>query len=539
MFELKNKGLADLPVNIIAAGIVGIMLTAAFLGYNLYSNITKKVSMMRLAQVLIAEEIERVRTVSYDDVLKIEKPNGKLKNGFVREVVLGKEYREDIGNSVLKHKPVTINVYDSESSYFPLVSVRTEKVSRWYKSGTFDTSNMGVYDETGEQHKGTIKKTGNGTGYVFLKKGAKVNGDVEIYDETNGDVYIYNSIGSPSKKTVIRHIGSSTSSGYIRLSPSCKVDGTVTLENSSNGGLIIENNLQDGMSISKGGKGTGYLKLESGSWLSSDIKVTNESSGPIVLRGKLYYSSQINRTGSGDGLLVLDNSFNLSPKKVLDIEMNDFGSVKLTGSFASNVICYSSKTNKLLTLSGSKLKESGKLTIVNDSNAALTFEGTTSDKCRLTYIGSGTGYCSFKGTLEGNGVIENDTKGHIILYQNVVLHNDKKIKKTGGGVGFLELNNILQGNFTFDSDWYGYFETYGGWDSTLNKTRIPIFYDGAYIYAKGKGYARACIVTGVQVLGRLTFDVTANPTKGFWIARHNNASTGGEDLILPDGYIFK
>ena len=68
--------------------------------------------------------------------------------------------------------------------------------------------------------------------------------------------------------------------------------------------------------------------------------------------------------------------------------------------------------------------------------------------------------------------------------------------------------------------------------------RTPVFCDGAYICARGKGLSRLALVYGLQVLGRATFDVSAHPTRGFWLGQYDQ-SDGVYDLILPDGYEIK
>lgn len=506
-----RKAFAELPVAVMSAALIGTVIVTSAAGYNLYDSAAEKVSQLRMARALADDETERIRSAGYDDIVKIEKPNGKLQNGYVKEIALGKEYREDIGNSVLKHKPVTINVYDAESNLFPLVSIKTEKVSRWYKSGTFDKSNNGIYDETGEQHKGTIKKTGNGTGYVFLKKGAKVNGDVEIYDETNGDIYISNSIGTPGKKTLVRHVGPATASGYIRLAEGCKINGTVTLENSSNGGLIIETNLQDGMSISKTGTGTGYLKLESGSWVGKKVKVSNESSGAIILKGNLYSESTINRTGNSDGLLITNKNFSLTSKSTLNIEMDNSGKVELSSQFKSCNMYYSSNTNKTLALNWANLGDN--IRFINNSNGKLKFDGTIPDNGEIIYCGTGSGYLSFAGIIEGKGIIENNTKGNINIDPKTILHNGKRILKIGGGTGYLDIgwNIDLKGDLTLDHDGSGYFIISGNINATTKEPFYPSFVDGAYIKVIGKNYGGTQLGCNSDILGTVIFDYRNNP----------------------------
>ena len=529
-----KQGFVELPVAVMSAALIGTVIVMSAAGYNLYDSAAGKVSQLRMARALADDEAERIRSAGYDDVVKIEKPNGKLSNGYVKEIALGKEYREDIGNSVLKHKPVIINVYDSESSFFPLVSVKTEKVSRWYKSGTFDTSNMGVYDETGEQHKGSIKKTGNGTGYVFLKKGAKVNGEVEIYDETNGDIYISNSIGTSGKKTLIRHVGPATGSGYIRLADSCTINGTVTLENSSNGGLIIETNIPDGTHIAKLGSGTGYLKLAKGSSLGKNVKVTNESAGPIVVNKNLNNNSHLIRTGTSDGLLIMNGYIN----GIVEVHMDIAGNVNMNYTFSNKtIINYESNTNKGLNISGSRV--GGTVTIVNDSLGQLIMGGTMTNGCKLKVSGIGNGDIKMYGIVEGLANIINDTDGYILIHESVKILDGKTFKKIGGGNGYMQLSvGTFLGDFTLDSDWSGFFVCTGGRDSVAGIIRTPVFCDGAYICARGKGLSRLALVYGLQVLGKATFDVSAHPTRGFWLGQYDQ-SDGVYDLILPDGYEIK
>ena len=529
-----KQGFVELPVAVMSAALIGTVIVTSAAGYNLYDSAAGKVSQLRMARALADDEAERIRSAGYDDVVKIEKPNGKLQNGYVKEIALGKEYREDIGNSVLKHKPVIINVYDSESSFFPLVSVKTEKVSRWYKSGTFDTSNMGVYDETSEQHKGSIKKTGNGTGYVFLKKGAKVNGEVEIYDETNGDIYISNSIGTSGKKTLIRHVGPSTGSGYIRLAESCTINGTVTLENSSNGGLIIETNISDGTHIAKLGSGTGYLRLAKGSSLGKNVKVTNESAGPIVVNKYLSNNSHLIRTGTSDSLLIMNGYINGTVEAHMDVA----GNVEMEDTFSDKTtINYESNTNKSLNISGSRIK--GSITIVNDSLGQLIMKGTMTDNCKLKVSGIGNGAVKMYGIVEGSANIINDTDGYILIHEPVKILDGKTFKKIGSGNGYMQLSQgTFLGDFTLDSDWPGFFICYGGMDSLAGKFRVPIFSDGTYICARGKGLNRLALVYGLQVLGRATFDVSDHPTRGFWLGNYDQ-SGAVYDLIMPDGYEIK
>ena len=534
--DSSRKAFAELPVAVMSAALIGTIIVTSAAGYNLYDSAAGKVSQLRMARALADDEAERIRSAGYDDVVKIEKPNGKLSNGYVKEIALGKEYREDIGNSVLKHKPVTINVYDSESSFFPLASVKTEKVSRWYKSGTFDKSDNGIYDETGEQHKGSIKKTGTGTGYVFLKKGAKVNGDVEIYNETNGDIYIYNSIGSSSGKTVIKHVGSSTASGYIRLNPSCVINGTVTLENTSNGGMILENKIPQGAYISKTGSGTGYLKLTSTADISNNkITINNESSGAIIINGTMYSNSILNRTGTSDSLLTLANNSSIRPNRTVNIEMNDSGSVYLEGTFYNNNIFYSSNSNKQLLLRGGSLKENSRF--INNSKGNLKFYGTILNNGVLHYYGSGAGYLSFSGTVEGQGIVENNTRGYIVVASAVSLKDNKKIIKTGGGTGYLEIAAYtdLKGDFTLDSDSTGYCRFWGSTNLTTQIPQYPSIADGAYIKMVGKNYGGVQFIYNCDVLGSVNLDFTAKPSLYiFWGSTPYSAAR----TELKDGFTY-
>ena len=532
-----KQGFAELPIAVMSAALIGTVIVTSAAGYNLYDSAAGKVSQLRMARALADDEAERIRSAGYDDVVKIEKPNGKLSNGYIKEVALGKEYREDIGNSVLKHKPVIINLYDSESSYFPLVSVRIDKVSRWYKSGTFDKSEGGIYDETGEVHKGSIKKTGNGTGYVFLKKGAKVNGDVEIYDETNGDIYISNSIGKPGEKTVIRHVGPATGSGYIRLAEGCKINGTVTLENSSNGGLIIETNIPDGTHIAKLGNGTGYLKIEQSAFIGKNVVINNESSGPIIIRknSSIYTNSKINRTGNSDSILIIDNNCSIQ-NKTINIEMNNSGKVTLTSSFKTDkYIYYSSSTNKSLTLNGYNLGNS--IRLINNSNGALQYQGKAPDDSELTYCGIGTGYLKFAGKLERKGTIENNTQGYILIGSETILHDSKKITKTGGGTGYLEISSYvdLKGDFTLDNDGSGYCRFYGSTNPTTQIRQFPSIADGAYIKVTGGNYGGIQFIYNCDILGDVNLNFSQKPSKYiFW----GNSVNSAARKVLKDGYTY-
>ena len=528
-----KQGFAELPIAVMSAALIGTVIVTSAAGYNLYDSAAGKVSQLRMARALADDEAERIRSAGYDDVVKIEKPNGKLSNGYVKEVALGKEYREDIGNSVLKHKPVTIKVYDSEASFFPLVSVKTEKVSRWYKSGTFDKSNNGIYDETGEQHKGSIKKTGNGTGYVFLKKGAKVNGDVEIYDETNGDIYISNSIGKPGEKTVIRHVGPSTGSGYIRLAESCTINGTVTLENSSNGGMIIETAIPRNAYIAKLGSGTGFLRFSASSHIGQNVKVTNSSSGPIVVNDSLMNDCHLTRSGASDDLLSVDAVL----YGTVGIDMIDAGKVTLTGYYYAenaSVVHYSSPQRKSLSVSGNAI--AGNLYIENNSNGKVIADPKTTDGSRFVLSGSGTGYFSLSCVLNGTAYLVNETPGYISMSRAVDFPAGKTIKKTGGGSGYLAFyGGILKGDFTLDSDWSG--EIFAeNWDEyAIGLLRKPVFADGAYLYYRGASSGRSRLFAGLQVLGRL--NVYASTTNKSWdIGNYLNASAGYVDAILKAGY---
>ena len=529
-----TQGFAELPIVVMSAALVGTVIVTSAAGYNLYDGAAEKVSQLRMARALAADEAERIRSAGYDDVVKIEKLNGKLSNGYVKEIVLEKEYREDIGNSVLKHKPVIINLYDSESSYFPLVSVRIDKVSRWYKSGTFDKSNTGIYDETGEQHNGSIKKTGNGTGYVFLRKGAKINGDVEIYDETNGDIYISNSIGTSGKKTLIRHVGPSTGSGYIRLADSCTINGTVTLENSSNGGLIIETSIPRNAYIAKLGSGTGFLRLSGSSHIGQNVKVTNGSSGPIVINnGSLMNDCHLTRSGASDDLLSVDAVLYGN----VGVDMVDAGKVTLTGYYYAenaSVVHYSSPQRKSLSVSGNAI--AGNLYIENNSNGKVIADPKTTDGSRFVLSGSGTGYFSLSCVLNGTAYLVNETPGYIDMWRAVDFPAGKTIKKTGGGSGYLAFyGGILKGDFTLDSDWSG--EIFAeNWDEyAIGLLRKPVFAHGAYLYYRGASSGRSRLFAGLQVLGRL--NVYASTTNKSWdVGNYFNASAGYVDLILKDGY---
>ena len=532
--KTKENGFAQLPVTVLSVALIAAVMLTSVVGYNLYDGAANKAAQLRMARVLAEDEAERIRSAGYDDIIKIEKPDGKLQNGYVKEIALGKEYREDIGNSVLKHKPVTINVYDSESSFFPLVSIKTEKVSRWYKSGTFDKSDGGIYDETGEEHKGSIKKTGNGTGYVFLKKGAKINGDVEIYDETNGDIYIYNSIGTPGKKTVIRHVGPATASGYIRLAQGCTINGTVTLENSSNGGLIIEAKIPTNAYIGKLGSGTGYLRLSSTSNIGQNVKVTNESSGPIVINnGSLMTNCHLIRSGASDELLTVDGIL----YGTVGIDMVDSGKITLQGYFYTDnntVVHYSSPKRKSLKVNGGSI--AGHLYIENNSSGTVTASPKTTDGSRFVLNGNGTGSFSLGCVLDGTAYLVNETSGYIAVTRSVEFPSGKTIKKIGGGSGYLAFNGgILKGDITLDSDWSGEIFSENFTETTVGLLRQPVFADGAYLYYRGASSGRSRYCGGVQVMGRV--NVHASTTVKSWdVGRYLNGAEGYIDTILKDGY---
>ena len=534
-FLTLRKGIVNLPLAIFSVMLVSLLSGSMFFGHNIYGSVMAKISAIKVARQLAANEMDRIRAVSYDDVSKEELAKIDSTGSFYREIVLGKEYREDIGNTVMKHKPVTLNIYGSPDSLFPLVSVKIEKVSRWYKSGSFDKSDGGIYDETGEQHKGTIKKTGKGTGYVFLKKDARVNGDVEIYDETNGDVYIYNSIGTPSGKTVIRHIGPSTSSGYIRLTESCSVSGTVILENSSNGGMIIDTALKDGTKVSKLGTGTGYLRLAKGCSLGTDVSVTNNSSGAIVVNGTLENLSVLTRNGSSDGLLIVNGRV----RGNVGIDMEESGKFYMNGTFYDGTkVAYKSASNKSLTLNGSKV--SGSSYFVNDSSGNVEFTGTISDGGSFIVSGSGNGKTFMGGKVEGTAYIINDTSGYISVSSRITIRDGKTIRKIGGGSGYLELSFAdLRGSFTLDSDWYGQFVSEGGTDPGMQALRYPVIYDGVYVYARGKGLGRLRFSWGLDVLGRVNIDVSGSPKSSWNAGNYNNPQSGNVSQVLRDGYTYK
>ena len=530
-FFTLRKGIVNLPAAIFSVVLVSLVSGSMFFGHNIYNSVMAKISTVKVARQLAANETDRIRAVSYDDVLKEELAKIDSTGSFYREIVLGKEYREDIGNTVMKHKPVTVNIYGSPDSLFPLVSVKTEKVSRWYKSGSFDKSDGGIYDETGEQHKGTIRKTGNGTGYVFLKKGAQVNGDVEIYDETNGDVYIYNSIGTPSGKTVIRHIGPSTSSGYIRLTESCSVSGTVTLENSSNGGMIIETALKNGSKISKLGTGTGYLRLADGCTIGTNVSITNNSAGAIIINKILSNNSHLSRIGSSDSLLVMNGTINGSIK----IQMDNSGKLTLKGTFNNgNNINYSSKTNKSLSLQGNDL--SGNNYFVNDSMANVEFYGVMKDQGKFIVGGTGNGKIYMGSELKGTAYVVNNTNGYIKI-ECKPIPDMAVIKKLGLGDGHLCLNYnaVLKGSFTYECDGSGFMEAYSYPDYVLNTPRYPVFSDGVYIKVLGPFSNEIRFAGGSQVLGRVIIDTTNAPNRFYGFGRNS----GEKDIILQDGYIYK
>ena len=534
-FLVLRKGMVNLPAVIFSVVLVSLVSGSMFFGHNIYGSVMANISMVKVARQLAANETDRIRAVSYDDVSKKELAKIDSTGSFYREIVLGKEYREDIGNTVMKHKPVTVNIYGSPDSLFPLVSVKTEKVSRWYKSGSFDKSDGGIYDETGEQHKGTIKKTGKGTGYVFLKKGAQVNGDVEIYDETNGDVYIYNSIGTPSGKTVIRHIGPSTSSGYIRLTESCSVSGTVTLENSSNGGMIIETALKNGTYIKKSGNGTGYLKLVGGS-VVSNTEIYNESGGAVLVKGTLSNGSVLWRSGNSDSLLTLNGRVDGK----LSVEMNNSGKVVLNDKFADGTnLFYSSNTNKGLTLSGTNIR--GSVRLINNSFGLLSVYGSMADGCELSSIGSGSGAVYMNGIVEGKVTIQNDTNGFIRSY--TCFHNGKTIRKLGGGTGYLEFADSsvrIDGDFTLDNDGSGYVRFWGYGNGTTNRTEFPEAYDGAYIYSRGGNYGGFQFVGDCDILGRINLDFSRSPsTYTYWGRYAKGLSDALVRTVLENGYSYK
>lgn len=539
IFQLKKfNGVAFLPSMLLACGIIGCLSLSIPLGFNLYEKALSKVSSIRVAQQLADNELDRIRAVEYDDVVKVERVSDSNLLGYYKEVMLGKEYREDIGNTVMKHKPVTVNIYASVDDSFPLVSVKTEKVSRWYKSGTFDNSNLGVYDETGEQHKGTIKKTGNGTGYVFLKKGAKVNGDVEIYDETNGDFYIYNSVGTASEKTVIRRIGSIGSSGYISLLPSCHISGIVTLENISNGGLIIERDLKNNTYIKKAGAGTGYLKIAKGKALAGKYEFYNDSAGPIILNGVVYSGAPIIRKGDSDSLLSLNGTVS-GP---LDLNLNGSGRVNLYDTMTPDTtVNYFCNTNKALNIYGcSKIK--GNISVNNTSHGNVSLISCSmSDGAVLNVSGIGKGSLKIysAGVVERKFNVINDTDGGIELSN--VLHDGKTLKKLGGGIGILSLQDGIKmaGDFTFDYDGVGSFSVFRGWESITNSYRIPYLADGAYINFKGGSFSGGRLMRGVQVLGRVDIDTSANPYAYFSRGVYMNPYDKFADVIIADGAKFK
>lgn len=106
--------------------------------------------------------------------------------------------------------------------------------------------------------------------------------------------------------------------------------------------------------------------------------------------------------------------------------------------------------------------------------------------------------------------------GYILIRESVKILDGKTFKKIGDGNGYMELSTgTFLGDFTLDSDWAGYFTCYGGMDSVAGIIRIPVFCDGAYVCARGKGLNRLALVYGLQVLGRATFDVSAHPTRVF------------------------
>lgn len=533
MKDLKSvhRGVASIPSAVLASFIIGLASITTFKSINVVDNIVNKVGDIRVAQQVAQSEMERIRTLSYNDVIKLENVPAEEVSGFTKELVLGKEYREDIANTVMKHKPFTVKIFKSGVD-IPLVTIKGEKTSRWYKSGSFDNSNLGIYDETEMTHAGTVRKTGYGTGYVFLKKGAQVNGDVEIYDETNGDVYIYNSIGSASSNTVIRHVGPSTSSGYIRLSPSCTISGTVTLENSSNGGMIIENNLKN-VSVSKQGNGTGYLMLSKGSTIGGSVKVYNESAGAILVNGTLSNGSVLKRTGDSDGLLVVNGNI----RGTVVVNMEKSGKVTMNGTcYDGTVINYLSETNKSLVISTSNV--SGNVSFVNNGQSTLEFTGKITDGCKLNASGIGSGIVQMSGQVMGNAYIVNDTSGSIMCAASI--NDGKTLKKIGGGVGFLSLDRYtkLEGDFTVDFNGYGFFRIYGGTDRLAGYVRGPVFYDGTYFQVLDYLYNEVRLNFGVIVQGKVTLNTRNNPYRYIGFGKYQNVTENFVDLVLPDGYVY-
>lgn len=530
-FKSVHRGVASIPSAILASFIIGLASITTFKSINVVDNIVNKVGDIRVAQQVAQSEMERIRTLNYNDVIKLEKVPAEEVTGFVKELVLEKEYREDIANTVMKHKPFALKIFKSGID-IPLVTIKGEKTSRWYKSGSFDNSDMGIYDETGIVHAGSIRKTGYGTGYVFLKKGSQINGNIEIYDETNGDIYIYNSLGSASADTLIRHIGPSTSSGYIKLAPSCTVSGTVTFENSSNGGMIIENSLRN-VKISKTGNGTGYLMLSKGSSVGGNVEVYNESGGSIVLKGTLADGCVLRRTGNSEGLLTINGTV----RGNVTINMEDSGKVNINGTcYDGTNITYKSGTNKSLTLTASNIR--GNVSIFNNSMGTLTVNNKMSDGSILNVSGTGIGSNYMYGVVDGTVNLVNNTSGYMSI--SVPIKSGKTVTKTGGGSGYLEIaSGILEGDFTLDSDGSGRFYFSRGYEYELGQYRQPWLADGVYVKIRGKiiGFSRFWV--GVQAFGYMDIDVTNNPLTNLSWGYYQNGYNNYSDYIVQDGYRYR
>ncbi len=526
-----RKGVASMPIVIIASCLTGLISYSVFKGVLSFGNAAIKIDEMRVAQQIAANEIDRIRAVNYDSIVAVEKTKSDDAEGYYKEIILSKEYREDLGNTTMKHKPIVVNIY-KDDSFLPLVTLRGDKVSRWYHSGSFDDSDNGIYDETDTTHEGSIHKTGPGTGYVFLKKGSSIDGEVEIYDETNGDIYIYNSLGTASSKTVIKHIGPSTSSGYIRLAETCTVSGTVTFENSSNGGIIAEGNLNN-VNIIKRGNGLGYLLLGKNSKINGTVQVYNESDGAIVVNGTIADGAALTRTGSSESLLIINGNITGN----VTINMDNSGKVTITGPCKDNLkVNYSSSTNKPLLLSAYKV--SGNVNFVNSSKGAIEFSGTMTNGCSLNVSGKGDGtlYILKNAVIKKRASIVNDTSGYISLDMDI--KDNAVIRKLGSNIGSMSISSsvIFEGSFTLYSDGSGYYSSFGNFDVSVNDWRMPIFADGAYIYVKGSQYGIVRFVDSIKVLGRVNVDVSKNPYKSLYVSTYGNGNLNYN--VIPDGYTY-
>lgn len=537
---MKYKGFTNLPVIIVAAFLIGSVSVSVAKSYNVYSAASERVNLTKLGQQLVENELDRIRSLNYDDVNWKKREASNSIDGFDYEIIVGKEYREDIGNTVMKHKPYTLNVYAGDENK-ALLSVSSEKVSRWYKSGSFDSSNSGIYDESGEKHEGTIKKTGPGSGYVFLKKGAKVIGDVEVYSETNGDLYIYGEIGIKGRKITIRQVGPKTASGYIRIDNTCKIFGDVEIENSSNGGLIIGMDLPRGYKISKRGSGTGYLKLHSNCVVGNNVVFYNDSSGAILVDNNVHVSDnlQIKRAGSSDALLVIDD--NAVVRESFDINMDGNGKVYLLSYIRNTnlvINCRGSK-NKIFKIHCDKLY--GNVTFINESNGTLESFGSMTDGSVLTLKGSGNGGLKSFAAVDGKPIIINDTGGEIYFGSIVNLNSNNIISKIGTGKApFTVHHGSFKGRFILDSNIDGgLFVIEGGIDPCVDNYRYPIMYDGVYVVCRGVGFNKVRFAWGLEVLGKVNIDFGDNKYEAFQRGNYNNGYEGCVNKVLEDGYTWK